>query len=89
MRSLYGAHVSVVPPFDPAAVGPGYVYAALADHLEALIRAGELPSGARLAGERDLAADYGVSVSTVRRATAVLRERGLVVTVPIKGTFVR
>jgi DNA-binding GntR family transcriptional regulator len=37
--------------------------------------------------ELQLAREYGVSLGTVRRATAVLRERGLVVTLRRKCTF--
>lgn len=81
--------MSVVPPFDPSAEPTVYVYVLMADHIEARIRAGELPAGSRLPAERDLVDEYGVSIGTVRRATAELRRRGLVTTVPIKGTFVR
>lgn len=45
--------------------------------------------GARLPAERDLAEQYGVAVNTIRRAVRDLRDQGLVITVPIKGTFVR
>ena len=62
---------------------------AVADHIAARIAAGELVSGARLPAERDLAAEYGVSLATGRRAVRLLRERGLVVTLPVKGTFIR
>jgi GntR family transcriptional regulator len=48
----------------------------------------ELPPNTRLPGELDLADEYKVSLGTIRRATVELRERGLVVTVPAKGTFV-
>lgn len=75
-----------VPAFDPA--GPQLVYVALADHLAARIAAGELRPGARLPSERDLAAEYGVAYMTVRRAAALLRERGLIVTVHGRGTYV-
>jgi DNA-binding GntR family transcriptional regulator len=78
--------VSGVPDFDPAAAD--YIYAAMADHIEARIVAGDLRPGDRLPGERDLAAEYGVALGTVRRATQELRDRGLVRTVPVKGTFV-
>jgi GntR family transcriptional regulator len=44
--------------------------------------------GARLPGERDLAAEYQVALGTMRRAIEELRSRGLVVTLPAKGTFV-
>lgn len=77
-----------VPPFDPDAGEPAYVYARVADHLAARIAAGELSAGAKLPGERDLAAEYGVALGTARRAVSELRERGLVVTLPAKGTFV-
>lgn len=72
--------------FDPH--GPTLVYIALADHIAARIQAGELQPGARLPAERDLAQEYGVAYMTVRRAAVVLRERGLIVTVHGKGTFV-
>lgn len=74
--------------FDAEDGPPGYVYVKMADHIEARIDAGQLQPGARLPAERDLATEYGVAVGTVRRATAELRDRGLVVTLPIKGTFV-
>ncbi|WP_414635707.1 winged helix-turn-helix domain-containing protein [Actinophytocola sp.] len=79
-----------VPRFDveAAAASPGYVYVAMADHITARIEAGDFTPGGRLPAERDLAEEYGVSVSTARRATRLLRERGTVVTVPFKGTFV-
>ncbi|WP_320778782.1 winged helix-turn-helix domain-containing protein [Streptomyces sp. CRN 30] len=60
----------------------------MADHIAERIAKGELRPGARLPGERDLAAEYGVANLTARRATRELRERGLVVTLPAKGTFV-
>lgn len=77
-----------VPEFDPNAGGPGYLYRKVADHLAARIDAGELPPGARLPAERDLAEEYGVALGTARRATEELRDRGLVFTLPVKGTFV-
>lgn len=80
--------MTAVPPFDPTKVGAAYVYVAMADHLTARMEAGEWPSGSRLPNERDLAAEYGVSVSTARRAARELRERGLVVTIRVKGTYV-
>jgi len=77
-----------VPPFDPAAVEGEYLYAAMADHVQARIKAGELRPGARLSGEQDLAEEYHVSLATSRRAVAELRERGAVYTLRSKGTFV-
>lgn len=66
-----------------------YVYLQVVHHIAEQIRTGRLPAGARLPAERDLAEQYGVAVNTVRRAIRELRDRGLVITVPIKGTFVR
>ncbi|WP_137991291.1 GntR family transcriptional regulator [Streptomyces vilmorinianum] len=65
-----------------------YVYVRVADQVEAEIRSGQLPYGARLPNERAMAAAYGVAPGTARRAVQELRERGLVVTLPNKGTFV-
>ncbi|GAB2982032.1 hypothetical protein GCM10023080_055280 [Streptomyces pseudoechinosporeus] len=73
-------------PIDPTKIA--YVYMQMADHIAARIASGELRPGARLPGERDLAAEYGVAHLTARRATRELRDRGLVITLPAKGTFV-
>jgi GntR family transcriptional regulator len=75
-------------PFDPEADGPGYLYVKFADYLAARIDDRSLRAGAMLPCERSLAALHGVSVGTARRATQLLRERGLVVTLPSRGTFV-
>ncbi|MEW2396864.1 winged helix-turn-helix domain-containing protein [Streptomyces sp. NPDC046862] len=66
-----------------------YVYLQVVHHIAEQIRMGRLPVGARLPAERDLAEQYGVAVNTVRRAVRELRDQGLVITVPIKGTFVQ
>lgn len=68
--------------------GPGYVYVMLADYLQSRIESGDLPKGARLPGEQELAEEYQVAIGTARKATALLRERGLVETFPSKGTYV-
>jgi GntR family transcriptional regulator len=81
--------VSGVPKFDPDAGQPGYVYMQVADHIALRIAAKELPVNARLPGERELAAEYGVALGTARRALVELRDRELVVTLPGKGTFIR
>lgn len=67
---------------------PQYEYVKLADRIEAEIRSGKLPVGAALPGERAMTDIYQVSIGTVRRAVRELRERGLVATLPAKGTFV-
>ena len=63
-------------------------YVRVAEDIAERIASGELAAGARLLAERDLAEHYGVSYGTVRRAIAVLRERGLIVTIHGRGTFV-
>lgn len=65
-----------------------YVFEQVADAVAADIASGRLPKGARLPNERDLGAQYGVAPGTARRAVRELRDRGLVVTLPNKGTFV-
>src|SRR5260370_29576429 len=80
--------VADVPQWDPDAGGPAYVYMRVADHIATRIAAGDLPAGARLPAERDLAAEYAVAIGTARRAVLELRDRGLVVTLPGKGTYV-
>ena len=68
--------------------GPTPVYVQVADFITAAITSGELAPDGKLTAERDLAAELGVAYDTVRRATALLRERGLIVTVQGRGTFV-
>jgi DNA-binding GntR family transcriptional regulator len=71
---------------DPNA--PKLVYVQVADHITGRIAAGDLAPGARLPAERDLATEYGVAYDTIRRATALLRERGLIHTIVGRGTYV-
>jgi GntR family transcriptional regulator len=75
-----------VEPIDPS--GPELIYVQVADRITAQIESGQLGPGARLPSERDLAAELGVSYDSVRRAMGLLRERGLIVTVHGRGTFV-
>jgi GntR family transcriptional regulator len=72
---------------DPDA--PKLIYVQVADHVAARIEAGELAPGARLPAERDLAVEYGVSYDTIRRATALLRDRELIITIVGRGTYVK
>jgi GntR family transcriptional regulator len=67
---------------------PKLVYVQVAEHITARIEAGDLAPGARLPAERDLATEYGVSYDTIRRATALLRDRGLIITIVGRGTYV-
>jgi GntR family transcriptional regulator len=66
----------------------GYVWQQVAARIEQEIADGTLPPGAMLRGERAMAEEYGVAITTVRRAVRDLRDRGLLVTLPAKGTYV-
>jgi DNA-binding GntR family transcriptional regulator len=71
-------------PIDP--FGAQYAYVQVADDIQRRIAEGEIT--AKLPSERSFADEYGVAYTTVRHAMAVLRERGVVVTVHGRGTFV-
>lgn len=60
----------------------------LAWALRARVTSGQLPAGERLPGARELAAEIGVNVNTVRAVFARLEEEGLLQVVHGKGTFV-
>lgn len=68
--------------------GPELLYAQVADHIASLAADGALKPGTRLPAERDMAAELGVAYLTVRRAMRVLRDRGIVVTVQGRGTYI-
>lgn len=60
----------------------------VARDLERDIAAGVLAPDTRLPSEVELAQQYGVARMTARRAVAQLRDKGLVVTVHGRGSFV-
>lgn len=68
--------------------GPNLVWRQVAEDLENDIASGGLASGAKMPTELELASQYGVSRVTVRRAVKELAERGLLVVVHGRGTFV-
>lgn len=86
VRGSYVDHVSDLE--APGGRDADLAYVRVAEDIAARIASGELAAGARLRSERDLAEHYGVSYGTVRRATGVLRDRGLIVTIHGRGTFV-
>jgi GntR family transcriptional regulator len=67
---------------------PDLAYMRVADDIASRIASGELAPGARLLSERDLATYYGVAFHTVRHAIQILRDRGQIVSVHGRGTFV-
>jgi GntR family transcriptional regulator len=72
-------------PVDPFELT--YAYLQVADDIERRVRDGEISR--RLPSERSLAGEYEVAYSTVRHAMQVLRERGIIVTIHGRGTFVK
>lgn len=64
-------------------------YAAIADDLRGRILSGDLPAGAALPSNEDLAAQHGVARGTVRRAIEDLQREGLVYGRTTAGMFVR
>lgn len=66
----------------------GPIYARLADAIEKAIDDGVLGEGAKLPPQRNLAFDIGVTIGTVSRAYAIVRERGLVSGEVGRGTYV-
>ncbi len=71
---------------DPLSPTPLYVQ--VADIVAERIRSGELVPRRPIPSEASLRQEFGVSRGTARQAVALLRERGLVITVPQRGTYV-
>jgi DNA-binding GntR family transcriptional regulator len=65
------------------------VYVQVANILRDRITHGEWLPDRRLPSEPDLEAEFNVARDTVRRAIAVLRDEGLVVTVKGRGSYVK
>jgi GntR family transcriptional regulator len=68
---------------------PTPLYVQLAAILREQITSGELASNAPLASESYLQQEHGVSRVTVRKAVEVLRNEGLIYTLPQRGSYVR
>jgi len=59
--------------------------------LEDLVRRideGELPPGSQIPSTSELADHYNLSLSTIHRAVATLRKRGILIGRPGRGVFV-
>ena len=61
----------------------------IADYFQEMIGKGVYPKGAALPSVREVALQEGVNPNTVVKAYGLLDERGLVMSVPKKGYFVR
>lgn len=68
---------------------PGPRYQALAAAIEAAVQAGELPPGAKLPPQRNLAWKLGVTVGTVSRGYMLAEQKGLLSGEVGRGTFVK
>ncbi|MEU2239343.1 GntR family transcriptional regulator [Streptomyces sp. NPDC018338] len=73
-------------PLDPQSATPLYVQ--LAEIIAKQIASGTLTPDRPIPSENRLAEEYGVARLTARRATQELRDRGLVITVRGKGSYV-
>ncbi|WP_438960796.1 GntR family transcriptional regulator [Nereida sp.] len=82
------AHIlpSITRAADDAAL-PKYI--ALSELLIREIAAGRLADGHKLPPERDMAAERGVSVGTLRKALIILEEKGLLERIQGSGNYVR
>ncbi|MEO3976418.1 GntR family transcriptional regulator [Streptomyces sp. CAU 1734] len=60
----------------------------IADVIRQRIVSGQYPAR-HLVSEVQMETEFGVARTTVRKATAALREEGLIVTTPGMGSFVR
>ena len=69
--------------------GPVPIYVQIVRYVTGHIEDGTWQPGHRLPAERAMAAEWGVAYLTIRRAMAELRERGLIVSVQGRGTYVR
>lgn len=64
-------------------------YVKVADAIRGAIASGELAPGQAIPSEAQLVQQYGVARETVRRAVALLRGEGLIVTEHARGSYVR
>jgi GntR family transcriptional regulator len=72
---------------DPT--GPVPPYRQIAAIIKSRIESGQYPQGSRIPTESEITETWEVARSTARRAIALLREQGLVDTVPQRGSYVR
>ncbi|WP_409469039.1 GntR family transcriptional regulator [Streptomyces sp. HC307] len=68
--------------------GPVPPYRQIADDLRRQIEDGTIPPGRRIPSMVELEQTYGVARDTLRKATQVLKDEGLVETVTGMGIFV-
>lgn len=86
MRLTWSASV-VIMEYDPLAPVPRYKQ--IAGILRGRIEAGELEPDRPIPSEAQIQQEFGVARETARKAVALLRGEGWVITVPGMGTYVR
>lgn len=72
---------------DPT--GPIPPYKQIAAIIRGRIEVGQYAKGTRIPTESEMVETWEVARTTARRAIALLRDEGLVMTVPQRGTYVR
>jgi GntR family transcriptional regulator len=72
---------------DPT--GPVPPYRQIAEILGSRIESGEYAKGTRIPTESEIVDTWEVARTTARRAIALLREQGLIETIPQRGSYVR
>ncbi|MFE4420474.1 GntR family transcriptional regulator [Streptomyces sp. NPDC056817] len=68
--------------------GPVPPYRQIADHLRRQIEDGTIPPGRRIPSMVEMEQEYGVARDTLRKATQVLKDEGLIETVTGMGIYV-
>jgi GntR family transcriptional regulator len=71
---------------DPIAPVPPYRQ--IADIIRQRIASGKYPPGMRIPTESEMVEEFEVARTTARRAVSVLRDEGLIYTVPNRGSYV-
>ena len=71
---------------DPESATP--VYVQVADILRARIESGQLLPDRPVPSESQLEQEFGIARGTARKAIALLREQGFVITVKGRGSYV-
>jgi GntR family transcriptional regulator len=83
------AQHTVIPTVKIDPTGPVPPYRQIAEIIRSRIESGEYPQGSRIPTESEMVETWEVARTTARRAIALLRDQGLVETVPQRGTYVR
>jgi GntR family transcriptional regulator len=78
-----------LPPSQPAQPGALPLYLQISELLIRDIAAGRLVDGSRLPPEREMAAQLGIAVGTLRQALKALADKGLLESIQGSGNYIR